>query len=53
VVGLLEAGEGKGAGDEEAGGGCGYWGGLMRVEGPAVVFGWAEAVAVRRVVSGL
>jgi len=53
VVGLLEAGEGEWARDEEAGGGCGYWGGLMGVEGPAVVLWRAKAIAVRRVVSGL
>jgi hypothetical protein len=52
VVGLLEAGEGEGAWDEEAGGGGGGWGGLMGVEGAAVVFWGAEAVAVW-VVSGV
>lgn len=48
MVGLLEAGEGEGAGDEEAGGGRGDGGWLMGVEGAAVVLWRSEAVAVRR-----
>lgn len=45
-VGLLEAGQREWAGDEEARGWVGGWGGLVGVEGPAVVFWGAEAVAV-------
>lgn len=45
VVGLFEAGEGEGAGDEEAGGGIGGAGGLMGVERAAVVFWGAEFIA--------
>ena len=44
-VGLGEAGEGEGAWGEEAGGRVGGWGRLVRVEGAAVVFWGAEAVA--------
>lgn len=50
---MLEAGEREWAGDEEAGGGRGDWGRLMGVERPAVVLWRAEAIAVRRTVSGL
>lgn len=48
VVGLFEAGDGEGARDKEAGGGIGGAGGLVGVEGAAVVFWGAEFVAVRR-----
>ena len=41
----MEAGEGEGTGDEEAGGGGGRGGGLVWVEGTAVVFWGAETVA--------
>ncbi len=46
MVGLFEAGEGEGAGGEEAGGGVGGGRGLVGVEGAAVVFWGAEGVAV-------
>jgi len=45
VEGLLKARKGEGAGDEEAGGGVGWFGGLMGVEGAAVVAGRAELVS--------
>lgn len=45
MVGLLQTGEGEGAGDEFAGfgDGGGWW--LMRVEGAAVVFWGSELVS--------
>ena len=45
MVGLLETGEGEGAGGEEAGGGSGGGRRLMWVEGAAVVFWGAEFVS--------
>ena len=47
MVGLLQTGEGEGAGDEFAGfgDGGGWW--LMRVEGAAVVFWGSELVSGR------
>ncbi len=45
VVGGFKAGGGEGAGDKFAGGGIGGPGWLMRVEGAAVVFGWAKLVS--------
>lgn len=45
VVGLLQAGQGEGARDELAGLGGRGGGGLVRVEGAAVVFWGAELVS--------
>ena len=45
MVGLFEAREGEGTGDEEAGGGGGGRGWLVWVEGTAVVARRAELVA--------
>lgn len=47
MVGLLEAGEGEGTGDELAGFGDGGGRWLMRVEGAAVVFWRSEFVSAR------
>lgn len=47
MVGLFETREGEGAWAEEARGGIGGRGRLVRVEGSAVVFGRAELVSIR------